>query len=149
MLWIVDRKTGIRYADKWEAALELGISHNYVSKLARGQKTSPNYDLAIEDDGRPEEGRTQLRRGRAHIEKSSEHPKLSRTLCTDCANFWCSWVQNQKPVEGWEAVPCPQNDSYAVTKCPEFRENERRKKQCEQKNLTSTWNSSRRKRWKP
>ena len=64
-------------------------------------------------------------------------PKYSQSLCWICANAvpnadgtrGCSWSQELKPVEGWEAEKVYNSNvarvarpdfSYKVIKCPEF-----------------------------
>ena len=51
-----------------------------------------------------------------------------RSICGDCRNYMCAWLQEHKPVEGWDAV---RNDihfgektteSYFVKSCPEYRD---------------------------
>jgi hypothetical protein len=61
------------------------------------------------------------------------------SLCTICNNYFCSWIQEFKPVEGWIVDEhkinkfCTKGDarkiiSYHVIECPEFiKMNERRK----------------------
>lgn len=58
--------------------------------------------------------------------------KKKETLCFSCQNFTrCSWA-NGIPVKGWEATPTIVQDrdgdfsSYLVTKCPLFKEDEKR-----------------------
>ena len=54
-----------------------------------------------------------------------------QTLCWSCTRTDCSWMQNFKPVDGWEAVKTVYKgvfellDSYIVKKCPLYNENTR------------------------
>lgn len=121
MLWIRNDKTGELYESKNAAAEALGISRSYVSKLLSGRMHSLFYRISRYDDDKPEN--THRKR-----KPSYYHPKTVQTKCCDCDNYHCSWIQRFEPVPGWDAVEEPKNQSYIVRECPEFKENERRKK---------------------
>lgn len=131
MLWILDKATGKRYADKWEAAKALGISATYASRLAHGKAYSSRYNLAIYDDGTWRVGGILPSRGAERPRKAIQ-PRTGlncgETICMVCDNYRCRWIQLLEPVEGWEAEDIGGGYSYVVKSCPEFKENERRKK---------------------
>lgn len=64
--------------------------------------------------------------------------QFNQNICWDCqkATGGCSWSRNFTPVEGWEAELIPYqpwknkhinfSDTYHITKCPEFVEDEPR-----------------------
>lgn len=71
---------------------------------------------------------------KAKQEKSQRKTKpkdRKETLCWSCQNACggCSWSKSFTPVEGWEAKPTKHNriDSFFVTKCPEYIQDEDRK----------------------
>lgn len=59
---------------------------------------------------------------------------MKETLCWECANSCggCSWSQEFKPVEGWEAEPTIVEDtqceyeSFNVKSCPQFKPDRKR-----------------------
>lgn len=59
------------------------------------------------------------------------------TLCWNCQNACgkCSWSKDFTPVKGWKAKKTKirfgnsYDESYHVTKCPEYKKDERKKKQ--------------------
>lgn len=70
------------------------------------------------------------------------YKKKKETICWDCQNYFCSWIANQTPVEGWTAKKKKIKaagtkgskgqkatiDSYLVLKCPEFTKERATKK---------------------
>lgn len=120
MLWIRNDRTGELFPNKYAASEALGICPSYVTKIAQGKKRSPKVRLSIYDDGFDDPEYVS--------EKQEYRSKSTITKCVDCGNFCCSWIQKLEPVAGWDAVEVPKNDSYIVRECPEFTQNERRKK---------------------
>lgn len=57
--------------------------------------------------------------------------KLNGSICMQCANHKCKWIQEGKAVDKWSATPTKIInqyltrteiiDSYKVYKCPEFK----------------------------
>ena len=43
------------------------------------------------------------------------------SLCWNCNNLFCSWVQLAEPVMGWLAMENPSRGSYRVLACPEYK----------------------------
>lgn len=46
--------------------------------------------------------------------------QTNTSICGDCKNVWCDWLQFGRPVAGWTATPSElYEDGWAVHNCPE------------------------------
>lgn len=116
---ILDRVTGMVYADRQEAADAIGVTVGSLGRYIRGEIQTQKG--RFEEIKEPKEPGPISKRGLNTKLRNPSPNQVRYSLCTVCQNCLCSWVQRFQPVEGWKAKENPTYESYNVAECPEFK----------------------------